>query len=80
MKYRETMALSTRGFVTAAVIWVVILGFVSAEAGCLNTSVCGHSDLWLFGVVGAGTLVPAYFAVVFLGMFFKSLMDAGEDR
>lgn len=80
MKYRETMALSGRGLAAAGIIWIVLLGFISGEAACLGASFCDRGDFWLFGIIGGGMLVPAYFSVVFLGMFFKSLMDAGEDR
>ena len=71
-------ALTERGFAVALVLWLIIFFFSYGHFSCV-ASACGRGDLWMAGILGAGLLVPAYFATALLATLFPGLKLADPD-
>lgn len=53
--------MTKKGMLAGVIVWIGLILFGLSRSTCAKRSLCDGGDLFLFGVVAIGALVPAYF-------------------
>lgn len=71
-------SFSSRDWVIALVIWLVLVGLLSAASSCMQTRSCDHLDLVLFAISAVSMMAPAWLGTVVLRLVLDQQLEKPE--
>ena len=63
-------SIGKKGYYAWAITWLILTGYNSTQASCVNSHTCGAGDLFLFAITEIGLLAPGWVVAILVSIFF----------